>query len=252
MMRLLFLLVLLTLFAPAAQAQMTITFAENGGKVDLVTDGKGKLRLVAPIPGTYHYDASRALLLARAADSNTGPLFLVAPMAEGRTLPEAALEKVGAGPVIAGFETIQWRIKVGRFWCGEAFTSPKAAQVIGLDYADLTRMNIGLSVLRAARTGENPCDFFLLPKGLGKLVGFPMSVQRKDTASTVVEIRQAQGDLNWPDEDDALQLTPEGRQSFLELMLPREVQDAFRRSGAQLPPDAREKALEILNHQHAP
>ena len=235
-----------------AMAQVWRLEMQDNQKPMAITVADKLLRLDGlPIGGQYYYDAKQSVFYAQTPVTGAA-WWRVAPFIDMPYARVAEAQKVGDGPPLAGFPTVQWRISVGGQMCAEVFASTAAAKKFGFGYTALARMNLGFSKLRAVKAVENPCIAFEFPPALEDLVGLPLKIVTHDGVTEVTAIRTLnQEDApTLPEEAKQAQpVTDDAQKIFLQNELPPDVAKGYEQTRQQLPPELQKRVLQELRRQ---
>ncbi len=132
-------------------------------------------------------------------------------------VPPAVVEKVGQGITLLGYPTTQWRVYSLGELCGDVFTSPQAAENLGLNYADQMRIQQGTwEALSREPLLESKCANFAIKPALGKVMGYALAFSGKAGEGRITAI-------------DASTVLPNGRITPIDMMRAKEFDDEARK-----------------------
>ena len=122
----------------------------------------------------YAYDSASNEFVVSEVDDAT--VYAINLKERVEKVPQAIVEKVGAGITLLGYPTTQWRIFSLGALCGDVFTSPQAAENLGLNYADQTRIAQGVAeALSKPPLSNDKCENFVVKPALGKIMGYALA-----------------------------------------------------------------------------
>lgn len=147
-------------------------------------------------------------------------VYAVNLMDRVKRVPEALVEKVGEGITLLGYPTTQWRVYSLGELCGDVFTSTQAAENIGLNYADQTRIGQGVAeAMSKPALTDQKCENFTVKPALGNVMGYALAFSGRVGEGRVTAIN-ANIDLpnsfiNPDDMAQAQEFNAEARKEFL-------------------------------------
>ncbi len=218
----------------------------EGNQLVLTIDDERRVRIEGlPTAGDFVYDAGSRTLFARLP----GDVHFYAVTARHynnapHVFPE--LGKIGPGPRKAGYETLQWEVKVNGRPCGTVYTSSALTGEVGLDLSDLSFMNRALVYLVNPAVIE-PCKRYVIDAALGRLTGFPvMEIGREESWEMEKVTKVAMPRAVVPPLNGAAPMTDEIRVQFLLGALPPEAREPFMATRGDLSVEEQIRALETL------
>lgn len=240
--------VLLTLLAAVApqraHAQVMVDFAHDDAFMTVAFDMYGNAQTQDTRTGAFFTYHRSGVVYAGLPD--IAGYVRIAPLTDAR-VPEVRVERVGDGPTIQGFKTVNWRVLVNRQPCGQVFTSEQLAKVINANFTDISRLNVAMGLTREADLSPRPCTYYEVPRALGNMMGFPLAFEGVDGSTRVTDIRHgAKVMYDMPPDTITLPLTDKARAAFLRGTLTEPSQRAL---DAQKPKGLNDRAkLRTLEH----
>ncbi|MBI1362755.1 MAG: hypothetical protein GC134_02130 [Proteobacteria bacterium] len=221
-----------------------VDFAQNDASMTLALDIYGNARTIDAPTGAELTYSKKGVLFAAIPDV-TG-FVRVSPLLDAHA-PEVRVEKIGEGPILNGYKTVNWRLLVNRKPCGQLFTSAELAKALNFNMTDISRLNLATGLLATSDISTQPCTYYDVPRALGNMLGFPLAYEGVDGTTKVLAIRNGDKVIyDMPPKNLQRALGDDVRALFLKSRLPTDVQKTYENTRpGDLTPDEK---VEVLKH----